>query len=551
MQKFQTKLKELWEKVKGLFLKLNKKIRILLGVCLVVVLAIIILAAIRLNQKEYALLYGGLTASETSTIVSYLSDNGVTDYQIQGDSIYVPKGREGQLQAQLAMSGYRTTGYTYEYWGKHSGGITTSSDADRAWLIAGEQKLDTMLRGINGVRDAEVKFTPGTDRIYVLDPKATPATATVKLELEGNQPLSNQTVEAIRGAVAFGMEGLEVSNVFIYDTMGNTYSDSTGIGELSEASALKLQYEQEINNKVRSEILRDLETVYGKGNVTVSVNSNVDMNRKVIERTEYEQPEGSTPNGGLIGSEKWFWERVWGDTEGTGGVVGSSTNSDLSNYPDVDTEIDPDERLAAGEGSNEQKINTETQQIEVLAGTVTNIGVGVQINQNAPNSGAQTIDALREHIAVISGIGSEDPVSRVSVLITPFAVNPPAQGGSNTLIPGVDNWVVLAALGGLLLFIVLLAVILLLRSRSKKKKLAQQQALEEEMMAAEAAEAAAIAAAAAAAAAPTGGADIMEVNTEKSMELRKTVRLFAQNNPEIAAQMVKAWLKGEENSAGT
>ena len=49
-----------------------------------------------------------------------------------------------------------------------------------------------------------------------------------------------------------------------------------------------------------------------------------------------------------------------------------------------------------------------------------------------------------------------------------------------------------------------------------------------------------------AAAPPTGGADIMEVNTEKSMELRKTVRQFAQNNPEIAAQMVKAWLKGDD-----
>ena len=68
MQKFQTKLKELWEKVKGLFLKLNKKIRILLGVCLVVVLAIIILAAIRLNQKEYALLYGGLTPARPAPL---------------------------------------------------------------------------------------------------------------------------------------------------------------------------------------------------------------------------------------------------------------------------------------------------------------------------------------------------------------------------------------------------------------------------------------------------------------------------------------------------
>ena len=39
------------------------------------------------------------------------------------------------------------------------------------------------------------------------------------------------------------------------------------------------------------------------------------------------------------------------------------------------------------------------------------------------------------------------------------------------------------------------------------------------------------------------GADIMDMDTEKSMELRKDVRKFAEENPEIAAQMVKAWLR--------
>ena len=33
------------------------------------------------------------------------------------------------------------------------------------------------------------------------------------------------------------------------------------------------------------------------------------------------------------------------------------------------------------------------------------------------------------------------------------------------------------------------------------------------------------------------------MQTEKSMELRKDVRQFAQDNPEIAAQMVKNWLR--------
>ena len=543
MQKVQTKLKDLWEKVKGFFLKLNKKLRILLGACAVVILAAIILLTVRMNQKEYALLYGGLTASETSTIVQYLSDNGVADYQIQGDAIYVPAGREGQLQAQLAMSGYRTTGYTYEYWGDHSGGITTSSEQDRAWLIAGEQKLDAMIRQINGVRDVQVKFTPGTERVYVLDPEATPATATVQLTLDSNQPLSSQTVEAIRNAVAYGLEGLEVSDVFVYDTMGNTYSDTTGIGELSEASALKLQYEQEINNKVRSAILDNLTSIYGPGNVNVQVNTTVDMNRKVVSTTEYSQPEGSVEGGGLIGTDKWFWEVIRDGTEPTGGTVGTFNNSDIPGYPDLEPTLDGNENYAGGQGEREGHLNTTTEQREVLAGTITDIGVAVSINQSAPNSGSLTVDALREHIAVISGIGSSDPASRVSVVIAPFYEDVPAPGPIGIL-AGVPDWVLYAAIGGLALFVLLLIVVLLLARRSKKKRLAKQQALEEEMAAAEAA-AEAAAAAAAVVPAPTGGADIMEVNTERSMELRQLVRQFAQNNPEIAAQMVKSWLKGE------
>lgn len=42
---------------------------------------------------------------------------------------------------------------------------------------------------------------------------------------------------------------------------------------------------------------------------------------------------------------------------------------------------------------------------------------------------------------------------------------------------------------------------------------------------------------------PQEGADIMNLQTEKSMELRKDVRKFAEDNPEVAAQMVKSWLR--------
>ena len=41
----------------------------------------------------------------------------------------------------------------------------------------------------------------------------------------------------------------------------------------------------------------------------------------------------------------------------------------------------------------------------------------------------------------------------------------------------------------------------------------------------------------------------MSVDTEKSIELRRKVRKFAESSPEIAAQMIRNWLKeGEERT---
>ena len=44
------------------------------------------MSLVKMNQKEYAVLYTGLNSTETSTVLSYLGERGVTDYQVQGDS---------------------------------------------------------------------------------------------------------------------------------------------------------------------------------------------------------------------------------------------------------------------------------------------------------------------------------------------------------------------------------------------------------------------------------------------------------------------------------
>ena len=78
-------------------------------------------------------------------------------------------------------------------------------------------------------------------------------------------------------------------------------------------------------------------------------------------------------------------------------------------------------------------------------------------------------------------------------------------------------------------------LILLLFARRRRKKaealLAQQQA-EELAAALEQAQA-------------QQTENILDIKNEKNMELKQDIRKFTEENPEIAAQMIRTWLKGE------
>lgn len=559
MQTIQTRLKEFWEKIKDFFTKMNKRVRILLGVCLVVVVGLIIALAVKMNQKEYAVLFTGLTSSETSKVVQFLNDNGVTDFRIQNDTILVPEGRETQLQYQLILSGDLNDAYlNYPFYLENTGMTNTSEEQKRLWLGAIEQRLAAIIQRFDGVREAVVEIAPGTDRIYVLEDSATPTTASVVITPDGNRALSENVVRAIRYTVSHGVQGLNVENVSIEDTIGSTYSDygsSTTVA--NQATALKLEYEERIRNDVRREIFNGLSSIYGKDNVTVNVLCAVDVSHQIIDKTEYEQPEGSVMGGGLTVGDHLFYERIRDGETPVGGTVGGDVNSDLNGYiptyPDLIDNDDENDTYKGWQVDRDHVVDTTNTQEEVLEGRLRDLRIMVTVNQNSSSSGAVTLDALRDSVASLAGIGgTEDALNRVSVIIAPFDgkdLNPPIDTGFFGLLNSENSWILYAAIGGLVLFVVLLVLILVLSARRRKqRKLMQEQMTEEEEMAAAAM--AAEAAALLAEAPPTGGADIMEVNTEKSMELRQEVRKFAQNNPEIAAQLVKVWLKGGDDSGG-
>ena len=128
---------------------------------------------------------------------------------------------------------------------------------------------------------------------------------------------------------------------------------------------------------IRGQVLQALEDIYGPDNVRVAVSSVVDVNRRVIDSTTYHQPEGSVEGGGLIGKDQWYWEIVRDGETNMGGTVGTSTNSDINTYPDLEPNLNGDETAAGASGDRTHMIDSTKEQVEVLAFSVSDVQVAL------------------------------------------------------------------------------------------------------------------------------------------------------------------------------
>ena len=562
-----TKLKELGGKAKDFFKNMSMKVRILLCAVLVVVIAVIAALYIRSTNQPYSTIFSGLSNEDKTSILTAMESDGTTDYRVDGDSILVRADQADLVLSRLLMQGYPKSGRLYETYQEKVNTLTTNSERETYMLISRVQRMEGTIRAFDGVLDAVINMELGEDRTYVLDDSdLTNATASITLTLRDGYTLDNKAADAIRNVVVFGVSGMKAENVSILDTKGNTY-DSTPGSNFGDNSQLKLQLQQYYNNMIRTQVMQVLEGLYGEDNVRVAVTTVADVNRRVMESKEYTQPEGSYENGGLIGRENTLWVITPDGVDAVGGVPGTSTNADIPLYLEDAIQAAGDNAYAAYQNDRDNKLNETSEQVEVASFTITDASVAVTINANANIDANNTVneEALREHVATAAGLGDDATArARVSVLIAPFPaapVEPVAEGIiSSDLLPFL---IIGAAI--LVVMIILLVTLLRIRNKRKKEREAELAEIEERlgelgpigMMEGELDQMGQAGIPGAAAAGPDGQpvpadakADIAEVNTERSMELRKMVRQFVQSNPEIAAQVIKTWLKGGEEGNG-
>lgn len=560
------KLKGYLDKVKTALGKVSKKIWILLAVIVVVAVAAVILLY---NNRPYAVLIDGASSEETATVMNWLAGQGVTDYRMEGTgTILVPRSQAAVLKASLLQEQYSTNNASFSGYFERVGALSTQYDRRVARLASLIEELESTIRQFPGVRSVDVKINEGQDRGYVLDTnKVVNATATVLLTMEQGKMLDEGQATAIRNYVSHSVAGLDPDNVSISDTLGRGYNTFSGGGNSTSDTALKLRTEQAIANRIITQVENIFQDV-GEGNLRVAANVTVELGDKTVNKHEVTLPDfaqnGETGGRGIIGSEYWTYQFVTPDGYSTGGVVGTPSNAELP------INVEPGTTDAEIQGILQEEANriydnttTDTEMI-IRCATVTDATVSITINSNAFTDGYTLDEAqVRNAAAMAAGISpvvteemtaDEYLQTRISVLSYPFPreeVTPPEPTPPGTLL-GLPYWVFIAAGAGLLLFAIILTVILLLR-RKKRKKLEEEQKAVEELLATsmpgatveigEDGQPVVVPPQLDEDGNPVAGANVMDLHTERSMELRQNIRDYVDENMEVAALLIKSWLK--------
>ena len=555
-------MKEKLGQFKEFFAKLGKKTKILIGVGLVVLIAAAVIIALVLNRTEYDVLYSEVNTDEAQQIIGLLQESAV-DYRYDGEgTIYVPEENVDRVKADLASQGYPKSGFTYDIFRNNATMMTTDSDKQTYKIYDLQDRIGATIALFDNVKDAKVTIALGEQQKYALDDSnVQAASASVVMVMRDNGSPTEEQAAAVQNLVSKAIPGMSIDNVAIFDGNGLDVS----VGEEDDSSSLDTQQTEEIarmvENQVSNKVLNVLTPLFGTGNVRVSAKARVNMETLVRESINYTTPDKIDQNDktGLLSKESGSSQSTTED--GTaGGVAGTETNADVPEYNTNGT--DDDTNYASRQYEREYLVNQIKEQGQVPAGAIEDLSVAVTLNTE--DLGDIDEDDLKSVIGNAAGIQLVDQDDKVAVLAAPFfepgSDDETQTAASNGFFARRSNWIILGVV--LLLILVATGIILaVILSKNRKKKAAQEAAEQAQMATLMEAIQNADAQEGAEGIEGVEGVDgavetideenpeeteVLDAETERGMELRQQIRDFAEQSPEIAAQMLRNWLNGGE-----
>lgn len=502
IQQVKNQLDEYWQSLD----KDKKKKIVIIGI--IALLSIIVLT-ILLTRTKYEVLYRNLSLEDMGDVKSKLDELGI-EYKIPDDdptTILVPKDMKNIAKIELASEGLPQSGYSFLDAFKDSSWTMTDYDKKERMKLALQSELASTIAEIDGIEKATVYIKEKDESGFVLNEYENETTASVFIEKSGRRPLSAQTIEAIKNLVASSVN-MDPEKVQIIDNEGNLLTGDQSESEIlmTEQFLIRSSLESRINESIK----KFLENIFGPGNVDVrsSVNINFDSEKTTV--VEFQPPiEGNEE--GLIRSIEEVEEHI--SEAGAVGVPGVEEN--IQDY--VIAEEDG-ENYSRRSSIINYELNEINQEILRAPGQVEDITVAVLINRQVLLDEEFNED-IRTDIENLIYAATGLDTRQVEVIARDFALT-----DTPDLMPidADENLYRYIALG-ILVILIIIAIIIYRRRKIEKEQFEElQQRMAEER-------------------AITEEVEDLDLEIEKP-RLKYQIDNFVDKNPELAAQLIRAWL---------
>jgi flagellar M-ring protein FliF len=232
------------------------------------------------NQREadFKPLFTGLAPEDAASIVQKLREGGV-EYRLpdNGGAVLVPSARLAELRLTMAAAGLPKTGRVgFELFDKTNLGATEFTEHVN-YRRALEGELERSVMSLAEVEQARVHITFPKDSVFLDDQQ--PAKASVLVKIKAGARLAPQNVLAINHLVASAVEGLSPEAVSVLDMNGNLLGmpkppespDSPGPSEAS------LDFRHKIETDLLGKINSTLEPLLGANKFRAAVSVDCDF----------------------------------------------------------------------------------------------------------------------------------------------------------------------------------------------------------------------------------------------------------------------------------
>ncbi len=525
MNKFFNPLKEYWT-------NRSKKQKTMLISSILLLLLVISISVFFLTRVNLVPLYSNLSPSETGAIKENLDGRGIkSEISDGGKTISVPEEVVDTLKVELAAEGIPSSGnIDYSFFSENASFGMTDNEFNVMKLDAMQTEIANLIKGIDGINDANVVITLPSEGVFVSDENGE-ASASIVLNTKPGYNFSENQIKGLYTLVSKSVPNLPTDNIVITNQNFEYFDLNSTTNTAGDTFTAQNNVKKQVEKDIQRQVQQMLGTLMGQNKVMVSVTADIDFTQENREENLVTPVDEENMQGIAVSAQK-ISETYTGENAADGG------NTQTANPEDAVDETTINSGTTSGDGDYEKvddtinyEVNRIKKQISESPYKIRDLGIQVMVEPptaDDPTSLSQeSIDDITNMLGTIvrtsidktatGDLTDEDLQNKIAVSVQQF--NGKATS-TETASAGIPWWVY--AVGGVLLAVIGLLIFFVIRAR--KKKAAEP---EEEIIS------------------PVSIPDVNEEVESEGTLRRKQLEKMAKEKPEDFAKLLRTWITEE------